>query len=245
MAPTHNAARTPSYSVVVAAAGIGSRMGGGQGAGKKPFLAVCGRPILDHALERLRAAAGCGQIVVVLHPDECADEALAGDLRERHGVSAIACGGRARQQSVLAGLELTPEEPNLVLIHDAVRPLTEPEVIARVACAAHECGAAIAAVPATDTVKVAGEGDVIVDTPDRARLWFAHTPQGFHRDLILRAHRAARDDGFLGTDDAKLVERLGLPVQLVADTRDNLKVTTPEDLAVAEAILRWRDAAGD
>ncbi len=248
MAPTDSSdsvAEPAAFSVVMAAAGTGSRMAAGAGGGsKKPFLAICGRSILDHALDRLRSAVGCGDIVVVLHADECADADLTAGLRERHGVRAVACGGATRQESVLAGLELTAEEPNLVLIHDAVRPLVDPDVIVRVAQAACEHGGAIAAVPATDTVKVAGEGGQVADTPDRRGLWFAHTPQGFHRDLILRAHRAARDDGFLGTDDSQLLERLGHRVQLVPDTRDNLKITTLEDLAVAEAILRWREGRG-
>ncbi|GAG53367.1 unnamed protein product, partial [marine sediment metagenome] len=127
-------------------------------------------------------------------------------------------------------------------IHDAVRPLVRPDVVRRVAQAASRCGAAIAAIPATETVKEVAEAGRIVRTPPRRTLWCARTPQGFHRDLILKAHREAAAAGFEGTDDSELVERLGHEVRVVEDHYDNVKITTDQDLAVAEALLRWQES---
>ncbi|KPK61784.1 MAG: hypothetical protein AMK73_07735 [Planctomycetes bacterium SM23_32] len=224
-----------AFAVVIPAAGTGTRMGGR----KKPYLELLGRPILYHTIERLQRAPGCGQVVPVVHADEHGGSELAQGLRERFGIERLALGGPTRQASVLAGLGLV-EEAGIVLIHDAVRPLVDPGVVQRVADAAARFGGACAAVPATDTVKQVGQGDRIERTPPRERLWFARTPQGFRRELALRAHYAAREEGFCGTDDAQLVERIGGEVRVVQDTYDNLKITTAEDLAIAEAILRWR-----
>jgi len=132
------------------------------------------------------------------------------------------------------------EGADITLIHDAARPLVSPSVVAAVAQAALRWGAAIAAVPAAHTVKQVDAAGRILSTPPRDALYFAHTPQGFRRGLILRAHHAAREAGFTGTDDAQLVEHLGEPVYVVEDSPHNIKITTPEDLVVAEALLEWR-----
>ena len=195
-------------------------------------------------------------------------------LRTGFGVVAIVAGGARRQESVLAALEATAPQPPLVLIHDAARPLVDVSVIEAVAARTaemgaaiaaapavatvkevgpdalvrrtlpRECGAAIAAAPAVATIKEVAPGGLISATPPRERLWMAQTPQGFRRDLILQAHRHARDEGFVGTDDALLVERLGHPVAVVQDSRENLKITTPADLLAAEAILRGQRTRG-
>jgi 2-C-methyl-D-erythritol 4-phosphate cytidylyltransferase len=136
------------------------------------------------------------------------------------------------------------EGSGLVLIHDAVRPLVESRTVLMVAQAARRWGGAVAAVPAVHTVKRVDAEGRVSGTPPREQLWFAHTPQGFRTDLILRAHREAEAEGFTGTDDAQLVERLGEEVRVVRDDRYNLKITTPEDLAIAEAIISWRAAHG-
>ncbi len=230
----------PAFAVVLPAAGTGARMGGC----KKPFLPLAGRPILHHTIAAFQSVEGCALVIPVLHPDQTADASLRGQLRQRFAIATVAAGGPTRQASVLAGLQAVGPELDLVLIHDAVRPLVDPDVIRRVALAAAEHGAACAAVPATDTVKRAAAGERIIATIPREGLWFARTPQGFRTDLILRAHHAAREDGFTATDDAQLVERLGHPVRAVPDTRDNLKITTAEDLAIAEAVLRWRARLG-
>jgi 2-C-methyl-D-erythritol 4-phosphate cytidylyltransferase len=166
------------------------------------------------------------------------------EMQARFGVSAIVPGGAVRQASVLAAIEATDPSAEIVLIHDAVRPLVQVELVEKVAARAAECGAAIAAVPAVATVKEVDAQGIIKNTPPRDRLWIAQTPQGFRRELALQAHRKAQEDGFVGTDDALLVERMGLPVAVVEDRPDNIKITTAQDLAVAEAILRQQRKDG-
>jgi 2-C-methyl-D-erythritol 4-phosphate cytidylyltransferase len=243
--PSSNLEERPSpdlaFSVVVAAAGAGERMGGR----RKPLLQIRGLPILYRALAILKSTPGCAEIIPVLHPEDYGNAELTVRLEEEFGITKVAAGGAARQQSVLAGLEAVSDNLDLVLIHDAVRPLVTADVVRRVAEAAAQSGAAIAAVPATETVKEVEPSGRIVATPPRERLWLARTPQGFRKELILRAHRAARGDGFCGTDDAQLVERLGHKAVVVEDRRDNLKITTAEDLALAEAILVWREGQSE
>jgi 2-C-methyl-D-erythritol 4-phosphate cytidylyltransferase len=228
------------FAVVVAAAGAGKRMGGF----RKPLAELCGRPVLFHCIDRLLDAAGCAHIIPVLHPEEYGRGELAARLAAEFGISMVVCGGPTRQASALAGLEAVGADMDLVLIHDAARPLVWPAVVERVAQAAWRTGAAIAAIPATETVKQVAADGRIVATPPRLGLWYARTPQGFRKDVILRAHYAARDEGFLGTDDAQLVERLGHEVHVVEDRHDNLKITVPGDLLVAEAILHWQALEG-
>ncbi len=211
-----------------------------EGRRRKPFLLLDGAPLLLHTLLRLRAARGCGQIVLAAHPDDLRRlrQRWAKYLKAELGVTAIVPGGPTRQQSVLAALDATGPDPPLVLIHDAVRPLVHVDLIEKVARRAADCGAAIAAVPAVATIKEVDPEGVVRSTPDRHRLWLAQTPQAFCRQLILEAHRRARDDGFVGTDDSLLVERIGHKVVVVEDCPDNIKITTGEDLIVAEALLR-------
>jgi len=223
-----------AFAVLVTAAGTGERMG----RRRKPYLDLAGKSILLRTLERLSAAGGCEQVVVVVHEEEHTAGEVARVLERELGPVRVVPGGTTRQASARAGLQAVGEDVPVVLIHDAVRPLVRPEVVRRVAAAALEHGAAIAAVPATETIKQVEPDGTIAVTPLRQRLWYARTPQGFRRELIVRAHREALGAGFEGTDDAQLVERLGLPVRVVEDSYDNIKITTDEDLAVAEALLR-------
>ena len=236
-------AEPPAFSAVVPAAGLGARM---RAQSRKPLLPLDGVPILFHTLWRLSLATGCNEIVIAVNRDDLDyyRDRWWGEMRSRFGVSAVVPGGAVRQASVLAALEATDTSAKLVLIHDAVRPLVRVELIEEVAARVAECGAAIAAVPAVATVKEVDPQGIIRDTPPRDRLWMAHTPQGFRRELALQAHRKAREDGFVGTDDALLVERMGLPVAVVEDRPDNIKITTAQDLAVAEAILRLQREEG-
>jgi len=218
-------------------------MGGGT---RKPFLMLDGLPLLAHTLHRLSTARGCEGIILAVHPEDyepCRTRWLEA-LRREFSVREVVPGGRRRQDSVRAALRAAPYQPEVVLIHDAVRPLVRCDVIMRTACAAWRLGAAIAAVPAVVTVKEVDAEGRIVATPPRERLRMAQTPQAFRLPLITRAHERARRDGFTGTDDAQLVERLGESVHVVEDSPDNIKITTPEDLAVAEAILHWQRDQG-
>jgi 2-C-methyl-D-erythritol 4-phosphate cytidylyltransferase len=146
-------------------------------------------------------------------------------------------GGRERQDSVRLGLAAVDPGHRLVAIHDGVRPLIQPIQIEACLTAAARHGAAILAVPVADTLKLADNGRGVQKTVPRKGVWLAQTPQAFEHQLIVRAHQSAHMDGVQGTDDAALVERLGRIVHLVTGSRRNIKVTTPEDLALAEAFL--------
>jgi 2-C-methyl-D-erythritol 4-phosphate cytidylyltransferase len=150
-------------------------------------------------------------------------------------------GGAERQDSVRAGLAALPEDTTLVAVHDAARALVRPESVSRVVAEARESGAALLAVPARDTLKRVREGSV-VDTPPREECWLAQTPQVFRVELLREGLAKADAEGFVGTDDAQLVERLGVAVRVVPGEPENLKITGPGDLAAAEAWLRQREA---
>jgi 2-C-methyl-D-erythritol 4-phosphate cytidylyltransferase len=235
---TERAGDEVRFAVVLPAAGTGRRMGGC----KKPLLELGGQPILFRVIATMQGVAGCVEVVPVLHANEVGDRDLAAMLLERFGIERPVAGGATRQASVFEGLKALQSDAEIVLVHDAVRPLVSAEVVRRVAESAAQCGGAIAAVPCSDTVKEVGqEGDAIRRTVPREPLWLARTPQGFHRSALIEAERRAAEDGFLGTDEAQIVERIWGEVSVVEDTRDNLKITTREDLAIAEAILRWRN----
>jgi len=215
------------------------------GGRRKAHMELCGRTILEHTIAALRRADGCRAIIPVLHPEECERGVQPRRLRQAFGIETVARGGASRQESVRAGLDALPADCRIVLIHDAARPLVSPRVVEQVAAAAGRWDGAVAAVPAAHTVKEVNAEGTILSTPPRDALWFAHTPQGFRREVILEAHEAARREGFTGTDDAQLVERIGGSVHVVPDSPHNLKITTPEDLVLAEAILTYRAAHPD
>jgi 2-C-methyl-D-erythritol 4-phosphate cytidylyltransferase len=214
---------------VVAAAGASSRMGSAD----KLFAPLAGRPLLAHVLARLDESPLVDRIALVLSTSNI--ERGRGLVAE-HGFAKVAAaceGGLRRQDSVRLGLAaLGPCE--WVLVHDGARLLADPSVIAVGLEAARETGAAVPALPIADTVKVAGEGGIVERTLDRAPLRAAQTPQVFRYDLLLRAHREVATDV---TDDAAMLESLGLPVKLYAGSPLNLKVATPDDLRAAEALL--------
>ena len=146
-------------------------------------------------------------------------------------------GGATRQESVWRGLQALSGQCGGVLVHDGARCLVTADVIQRCMASVEVCGTGVAAVPVTDTIKTVSDANIALDTPNRASLRAVQTPQGFKVDLLRRAHEQAQRDGFLGTDDASLVERLGVPVQLTEGSRRNIKLTTPEDLLMAEAFF--------
>ncbi|MFP4306976.1 MAG: 2-C-methyl-D-erythritol 4-phosphate cytidylyltransferase [Desulfococcaceae bacterium] len=222
------------------AGGGGLRMGGPV---RKQYRTLAGRPILAHTLATAAACPEIEEIVLVVPAED--HEMCQATVLAPLGISTpvkIATGGAERQMSVANGLENISEGIDLVAVHDGVRPFVRPAEFSAVLAAAEEHGAAILAVPAADTLKRAdGQGNVR-ETLDRADIWMALTPQAFRLDLLKEAHAAAQRDQVLGTDDAALVERLGRPVHLVRGGRTNLKITTPEDLILARALLT---AAGE
>lgn len=228
---------------VIAAGGLGSRFGDERG---KQLVELCGLPVASWSLLAFDRAPSVAQTVVVCTPGRVAE--MGAILTQGIALSkpvVFVEGGETRQESVYFGLCAVPEELTYVAIHDAARPLVSVESIEETIAllrADHDLSGAICASRVIDTLKVV-EGDVIVSTPDRSFYWAAQTPQTFRLSSVLAAHRAARREGFLSTDDASLVERMGGLVKCVETPRDNIKITVPEDLGVAEASLRARLAA--
>lgn len=215
-------------TALLVAAGRGERLGSGK---PKALVAVAGRPLLDWSLDALRATAGIERIVVALPAGVPAPPGTIG-----------AAGGAERSHSVRNALAAAgagaPDEP--VLVHDAARPLVTPELAERCLAALDGVDAAIAAAPVTDTVKEAGADGLVARTLDRSRLWAVQTPQVFRRRALEEVMRLSDDVLAAATDDASLVEAAGGKVRLVPAPRENLKVTTPVDLRVAELLLAER-----
>lgn len=227
------------YAIVVAG-GSGRRMGGEE---PKQFLPLAGRPILAHTLGAFEQADRIDRVILVTPPGQ--ESRCLRDIVEAFGfgkVVAVAPGGAERQDSVAEGLKAVGADAEVVAIHDGARPLILPEHIDAVVAAAQRDGAAALGTPVSDTIKEVA-GWRVQRTLDRSQLWSVQTPQAFRTALIRQAHAVARKDGYLGTDDTVLVERLGIAVTVVAGRQDNLKLTIPEDLAVAEEILRRRAGA--
>lgn len=214
-----------NVAALIVAAGSGSRHGGGV---PKQYQMLGGRPLLRHCVDTFRKHHSINRVRVVIGPDHAAfyDRALGG-----LGLQPPVPGGATRQESVRRGLEaLAAEPPDLVLIHDAARPLITTDIIERVISMLGQAEAAVAALPVVDTLRREESGIV-----DRTGLWQVQTPQGFQFDRILAAHRQATDD--LATDDAGLAERAGMKIRLIEGSMRNLKVTRPGDLAIAESFL--------
>lgn len=207
----------------------------------KQFLVLGGVPILVHSLRVLESVPAVEQIILAV-PDADREYCLR-EIVTRYQftkVTRIVVGGDRRQDSVRHGLQEVGEQANLVLVHDAVRPLITRDLVERVIRRAGEIGGAIVAVPMRDTVKEVGPEGVIAATLDRGRLWLAQTPQVFRVKVLREAHRKAHLERFHATDDAQLVEWLGHPVAVVEGSDENLKITRPQDLAIGEAILAAR-----
>lgn len=149
---------------------------------------------------------------------------------------AVVAGGKERQESVWLGLQALPEETEIVLVHDAVRPFLTVRLVELIVREAERSGAATCGLPVRETVKRV-RGDLVEETLSREGLWLVQTPQAFHRPLLVKAHAEARAQGYLGTDDAVLLERIGLPVRMVPGLRENIKITTREDLSLAQRLL--------
>ncbi len=201
----------------------------------KHLLPLGGRPIIVRTLEAFQRCPDVHSIVLVAGKERLQPYR---SLVEQHGltkVSSVVLGGETRQESCARGLAAVGDA-DIVLVHDGARPLVSARVIAEVIREAQEHGAAVAAVPATDTIKLAREDRFVLDTLPRERLWQMQTPQGFRTHIFRQAHEAARRDHFLGTDDAMLVERLGHRVKLVEGDYANIKITTAQDVLIAEAL---------
>lgn len=223
-------------SLVIPAAGSGSRLGSEI---PKPFIELCGKPILRHTLERFLRYDKLAQIVIATSAEQMERvEAILKDMDLGACSYNIVEGGSERQYSIWNALQEVDESCGLVAVHDAVRPFISEGLIRRCCEQAAAHGGAVVGVPAKDTIKKVNEHAVITETPDRSLLWQAQTPQVFKRDLIFKAYREAIDNGLLGTDDSSLAEAVGGTVVMVEGERENLKITYPIDLRVAELILK-------
>ncbi|MEK5233930.1 2-C-methyl-D-erythritol 4-phosphate cytidylyltransferase [Lysinibacillus sp. FSL K6-0232] len=223
------------YEVVLPAAGSGKRMGAGQ---NKLFLKLLEKPILIHTLEVFQQDPCCTGIWLAVKPEERAYIQAMLQQYSITKVKGLPDGGAERQHSVHSCMK-EMEQVDIVLVHDAARPFITHNIIANLVQSAHIYGAAIAGVRAKDTMKKVRDG-VIEETVDRDSLWMIQTPQAFQYDLIVEAEDVAEKVGFLGTDEAMLVERLGYAVHIVESSYENVKMTTQEDLLFGEAILRKR-----
>jgi 2-C-methyl-D-erythritol 4-phosphate cytidylyltransferase len=229
--------------VIIPAAGLGTRMAhtGKKAAPSKQFLEINGVPIVFHTLRAFARNRQVSQIVVALRKSEI--DRFRHDLeQEKLAVNVeVVEGGEHRQQSVGNALSyIQAAAGDIVLVHDAVRPFVDDDLIASVIQETQKHGAAIAGLPASDTIKQVervAEGAIITSTIPRERVVQAQTPQGFRYDLIQRAFASAAGDGFTGTDEASLVERLGESVWVVMGSPRNIKITTPADLELAEFLM--------
>ena len=231
--------REPCGTVaIVPAAGLGLRMGG---AVRKQFRSLGGLPLLVHSLRVFQSSPVINAVILAV--PEADLEYCRSEIVESHGftkVARVVAGGRERQDSVRHALAAVDGRIRFVVIHDAVRPFVTDTMVAQVVEAAASDGAAIVALPMRDTVKHVGADRLIERTIDRKPLWLAQTPQAFRRDWLEEAHRKAQAEGLAATDDAYLLEWMGHPVRVIEGSGENIKVTRPEDLIIAEAILASR-----
>ena len=222
-------------AAIILAAGRGERMGGKE---DKAFIGLGPRPIVAYSLLAFEACPEVGAIVLVVRGDRIASSR---ELCRELGVSkvfAVVDGGSRRQNSVRAGLAAIPPEADIVAIHDSARPLVTPELIEATIESARKTGSGVAARKVVDTIKVVTDGNVASSTLDRSKLWAVETPQTFNAMLIRRAYDAVAEAGRTVTDDAGALEFIGEKASLVEWRKPNFKVTVPDDLAIAEKLLR-------
>jgi 2-C-methyl-D-erythritol 4-phosphate cytidylyltransferase len=229
-----------SFAIIVAG-GTGERFGSPDG---KQLAEVAGRPVVAWSVAAFEECADIEGIVVVAHPDRVAMYAAATVSSK---VRAVVAGGATRQESVAAGIAEVPEDADAVAVHDGARPLVTPAVVAEALRTLREdpdVAGVVVGHPMFDTVKRV-EAHVVTETVDRNGLWVAQTPQVFRYDLLARAFAAARQDGFIGTDEASLVERLEVDVTVVLGSDRNIKITKPGDMDLARLLLQEQAAPSE
>ena len=229
-------------NAVIAAAGKGTRMNTDL---CKQYIGINGIPMLARTIQAFEDCSRVDAIILVINEKDmvfCKREII--DAYGLRKVKILAPGGAVRQESVYNGLLHVDRACDIVLVHDGARPFIGPDSIMDSINAAEKYGAACVAVPVKDTVKEADSGGFVRTTLDRSALWSVQTPQAFKYELLAKAYENARETGFTGTDDAVLVERLGYRIRLVTGNYFNIKITTKEDLVLAEAIARIYDGNG-
>jgi len=229
-------------TAIIAAAGSGKRIGSCLPAGtaKKQFLEILGKSILSMTVSVFEECQSVDDIIVVVNKDdvEQASNVLSGYKK----LLKIVPGGAERQNSVYNGLQAASRETDIVVIHDGARPLVTKEMISGAINEAKTSKAVITGMPVKDTIKTVSKENVVLETLDRDTIWIVQTPQAFEFNLIKEAYERANKIGYLATDDSKLVERLGISVKMVMGSYENIKITTKEDMKIAEAILKERES---
>ena len=225
-------------TAIICAAGMSTRMNTEI---SKQLIPLWGKPIIVYTLLAFEEATLVDEVVLVVNKGVMGY--YKGNIIERYGikkVKRIVAGGVTRQESVYNGLQKVSDQTKIVAIHDGARPLVTPELIDRSIQSLGDKSGLVVSIPVQDTIKIVGMDQVIKETPDRRRIWAAQTPQVFPLEVIRKAHEIARADGFVGTDDGSLVERLGLEVSVMLGSKENIKITTPLDLTMAEVIMSRR-----
>jgi len=222
-------------SAIIVAAGKGIRM---EGTMRKQYLDLSGRPVLAHSIMTFDSCSLVDEIFLVIPREdvEYCQKKIISLLDLKNHINLVH-GGDKRQDSVYNGLKAITKNTETVVIHDGVRPFIQPEDLKECILVSKKYGACILGTPASDTLKRVNKSDIIETTLSRENIWLAETPQAFKYDLILKAHETARRDGYVGTDDASLVERMGKDVKIINGGRFNIKITKKEDLVIAKAMF--------
>src|SRR3972149_3203229 len=221
---------------VIVSAGKGLRFMEGK---KKQFYFLEGKPILAHTLDKFETCSLIRSVRLVVGQEDmdyCLKEIV--EKYRFQKVSKIVPGGKRRQESVKNGIDALPGDADIVAIHDGVRPLVTQAMIEDSIHSAVRYGAVILAMPVKDTIKMSNPDGTVLKTLDRESLWQAQTPQTFQLKVIKEAHHRATEEGFVGTDDASLVERIGVKVHILPGSYTNIKITTPEDFVLANLFLK-------
>ena len=222
-------------TAIFPAAGRGSRMKANR---NKILLELAGETILVQTLKKFAKIDRISNLIIAVAKDEIPLITLLLESKQISKPIQIVVGGSERQFSIYNAIQKVPSESEIVLIHDAARPLVSTETIEKVIDSAIEFGGSIAAVPEKNTIKIATSDQFVEKTLPRSLLWEIQTPQAFRRDIIEKAYESAISEKFLGTDDSSLVERIGAQVKIVESESSNIKITTPDDLLFAEEFLR-------
>jgi 2-C-methyl-D-erythritol 4-phosphate cytidylyltransferase len=224
-------------TAIIVAAGEGRRIGGPV---SKSFLPIAGRPLVLRTLDRFFSTQSIEKVILVVADKELgpSQRLIASDPNLSHRSWVLQAGGASRQESVRRGLDRLDPDCEIVAIHDGARPFVSSSLIDRCIEEAYRVGAVVIGVPVRDTIKVVSEEHWVQATPARNTLWEIQTPQVFRKEIIVQAHDWGGRQAMEATDDSTLVEQIGKPVFLLEGERTNIKITVPEDLLLAEALLR-------
>ncbi|WP_036728882.1 MULTISPECIES: 2-C-methyl-D-erythritol 4-phosphate cytidylyltransferase [Peptoniphilus] len=220
-------------TAIIAAAGMGKRM---KNSLNKQFLSINDIPILAHTIKKIEFSKYIDFIILIIRRS---DINYVGEIISKYGINKpfkLVYGGKERQDSIYNGLINMPDDTKIVLTHDGARPFVDVAKIDYAIESVFETGSCTLANPVKDTIKVSLNGEIVDYTPNRAELWAIQTPQVFLKNIIIGAYKQAYDEGYYGTDDCSLVEKTNRKVKLILNDYNNIKITTPEDLIIAEAI---------